>query len=62
LHFKDNKFYAVLQIHNGTDISRKLASCFALHEAVTDFAHEIKHKKGVKHLGFPYKVLGIQTI
>jgi hypothetical protein len=46
-------------MQNGTDISRKLVSCFALHEAVTDFTHEIKHKNGVKHLGFPYEVLGI---
>jgi hypothetical protein len=59
LHFKDNKFFAVLEMQNGTDISRKLASCFSLNEAVTDFTHEIKHKKGVKHLGFPYRVLGI---
>jgi hypothetical protein len=56
---KDNKFFVVLQVQNGTDISRKLASCFALHEAVTDCTREIKQKKGVKHLGFPYEVLGI---
>jgi len=46
-------------MQNGTDISRDLASCFGLHVAVTDFTHEIKHKKSIKHPGFPYKVLGI---
>jgi hypothetical protein len=62
LHFKDNKFFLVLQMQNGNYVSRKLASCFALHVAVTDFTQEIKHEKGIKHLGFPYKLLGIYTI
>jgi hypothetical protein len=32
-------------MQNGTDNSRQLASCFALHEAVTDFTHEINRKR-----------------